>query len=143
MTQIARSLVVLEGDKIQIPGCEPATALTSAGLLRSWNCQNAIVDLKAALAAIPGSTVVTFDNMPFRKYFRLPPVDVACPCESVPDYFEILRSISTIPEPKNDEFSYCDIIDNSYCPSPDFDLMSEPPTSTYQPEGTTPYTLHI
>lgn len=136
--QISLKLRVLPGDKIIVPGCEPATYSTSTSLLQNMNCGRSVVDLKDALEAIPGSKVeLAGYDLINTKYFVLPPKEVGCNCAPVVDYYEILKSIAKEPPEKDDSYDHCNVIDQGYCPSPDFEFKEPPPTSTYLPEGNT------
>ncbi len=94
---IQRKISILAGGIIIVPGTEPSTAVTSTTLeleLRKAGRQSpAIVDLKAALALIPGSSVeiISNTNSYAMKFLVLPAQDVDdCNCNNI-DYYEILR----------------------------------------------------
>ena len=60
-TTVQYQLEIKGINKILIPGCEPTSALSSktlsAYMAAGKSCKNALIDLKTALAAIPGSYV--------------------------------------------------------------------------------------
>jgi len=99
MVTIANALNVLPGIKgglIIIPGCEPATELTSHTLAANMPCKCAYVYVEDALAAIPGSKIEIMPNLEMvggRKIFRLPPTEVGCPCPSVNDWYRVLKDL--------------------------------------------------
>lgn len=145
MIQINHQLEILANNKIQVPGCEPTSALSS-NLLSSWlaelGCNNALVDVNLALAAIPGSYVKIGSNYNVgnrrQKWFVLPPIGTDCPCQSYEDFYEILRGISDTEELAEESLENCGVNDMGYCPSPEFDEFYKPPASTYKQEGTFP-----
>lgn len=143
---IALQLEILPVGKIIIPGCEPTSALSS-NKLSSWMAQqgcgkNALVDLKKALEAIPGSWVKHANNFnrggTVQRWFVFPATDTDCPCAERPDYYQMLRDIATEELPVEEICNSCDTIGMGYCPSPDFNDVLPPPASPYQPEGTFP-----
>ena len=56
---LQRRLEVIGGRAIAVPGCEPTTSTSSTTLMRELRavCKNSMVDVQAALLAIPGSTL--------------------------------------------------------------------------------------
>lgn len=103
-TTIKNKLRVLRGNKIIVPGCEPISAFTSTTLAANWTCRASVVDLTAALEAIPGSTIEEFKNTGGygrEIYFVLPsgppqsPSMCDNPCAStVQDWYQVLRDIA-------------------------------------------------
>jgi hypothetical protein len=147
MTAISYSLQLeIKGiNKILVPGCEPSSSMSSrtlaAYMATGQGCKNALVDLNIALQAIPGSYVKLGNNFNKgirQKWFVLPPIELGCPCLSHDDYYNILRNLPGTELPVEEEFDKCDIIGMGYCPSPDFNDVPAPPTSTYNPEGSFP-----
>jgi hypothetical protein len=138
-------LEVRGNNKVLVPGCEPTSALSSrtlsAYMALGQGCKNALVDLKTALAAIPGSSVkygINFNKGVRQKWFVLPPIEPTCPCTSYTDYYDILKNLEGTELPVTEQFDKCDIVGMGYCPSPDFDTVPAPPTETYHPEGSFP-----
>jgi len=142
---IALQLEVLATNKIIVPGCEPTSALSSTAL-SSWlaegGCGNALVNVSAALEAIPGSYIkygMNFNRGNMRQsWFVLPAVDVDCPCDKYPDYYAILKDLANEELPVEESFDSCDTMGMGYCPSPDFDEVIAPPNSPYKDEGSFP-----
>jgi hypothetical protein len=142
---IALQLQIMPNNKILVPGLEPSSNLSSNTLgafLAREGVKSALVDVKAALAAIPGSSVkygANFNQGGFRqKWFVLPPFKPGCPCVSQIDYYKILKSLATEDLPEVEDYSACDINGMGYCPHPDFKLAEPPPVDPYQPEGSFP-----
>jgi len=86
---IAWQLEVNPAGKILIPGSEPASDLSSRVLgayLAKQGPINALVDVKVALAAIPGSYLKYGSNYNRgnmrQTWFVLPPLKPDCPCDS-------------------------------------------------------------
>jgi hypothetical protein len=137
-------LEVKGNNKVLVPGCEPTSSLSSktlsAYMAKGQGCKNALVDLKLALAAIPGSKIeYGFNyNKTRAKWFVLPPIVSGCPCDTYTDYYDILRNLPGSEIPIEEEFDKCDLIGMGYCPSPDFDSVEPPPSSTYHQEGSFP-----
>jgi hypothetical protein len=58
-TVVKNKLEVKPNWKVQIPGCEPVSSLTSVRLAQAFYCQNGgLIDVKVLLACIPGSKLV-------------------------------------------------------------------------------------
>ena len=133
------------GNKILVPGCEPTTALSSRTLsayMAKHGCGSALVDVKVALAAIPGSFVkfgANFNRGGYRqKWFVLPPLEPYCPCDPYPDYYKILKSLANTELPVEESYDKCDINGMGYCPHPDFKLAEPTPPNPYVKEGAFP-----
>lgn len=100
---ISIKLQVLPGNLIMVPGSEPSTSLTSTNMeaqMRAAGVQvPAVVDLAAALEAIPGSRVIFMKNTssPVQKFLELPSQEITCPCQGNVDYYAILRGLSRSP----------------------------------------------
>ncbi len=139
---IHHQLEIIPGNKILVPGCEPTSALTSDVLSRSMDCGSAIVDLDAALAAIPGSFVKLGSNYnrgnTRQRWLVLPAIDPSCPCPSYDDYYQILKDTASEEVPVEETFDHCNVIGQGFCPSPDFEMTPAPANNPYVPEGTTP-----
>lgn len=142
---IAWQLEVIPGGKVVIPGYEPASNLSSKTLgayLAKEGPINSLVDVKVALAAIPGSFLKYGNNYNRGGYrqtwFVLPPLKPDCPCEPYPDYYKILKGLADTELPLEESFDTCDINGMGYCPSPDFQLAEPPPYDPYKPEGAFP-----
>lgn len=138
-------LEVKGNNKVLVPGCEPTSSLSSrtlsAYLAAGAGCKNALVDLNAALAAIPGSFVkygINFNKGVRQRWFVLPPIGPTCPCQTYIDYYNILKQIDGIELPVEEKYDKCDVIGMGYCPSPDFNETPAPPESTYISEGEFP-----
>lgn len=132
-------LDVIPGDFVEIPGCEPTSAVTSATLSRFLTCNSALISLNDALEAIPGSTVKLLANGGGirRKLFVLPPINLDCdPCPNYPDYYQILRDF--IPEEEDDlnDLKSCEVARSAFCPSPNFQMIPAPRPDPYVEEGT-------
>ena len=133
---ISLKLRIIPGDKIIVPGCEPSTYSSSTSLARNMNCGRSLVDVKDALEAIPGSVVeVAHYDLINTKYFVLPATEVGCSCAPVVDYYDILRTIAKEPPSVDNSDNGCNVIDQGYCPSPDFELIEPPPQAAYFNEG--------
>jgi hypothetical protein len=101
--EIKNRLRVLRGNKIIIPGCEPISSFTSPTLAANWTCKSSVVDLDAALKALPGSTIIEFKNnggYGREVYFVLPsgPPETPAQCDTckrtVEDWYQMLRDIA-------------------------------------------------
>lgn len=139
---IEYQLEIISGNKIIIPGCEPTSSLTSAALsynLAEFGCNNALLDVDAALAAIPGSYIKLGNNYnkgnTRQKWFVLPPVGVDCPCAGYEDYYNKLKNIADNSEQVDETIDYCNMNNMGYCPSPEFDSVSAPKEDKYYSEG--------
>lgn len=101
MIRIANKLEVKRGNVIQVPGCEPLSAVTSFTLLANNPCANTQVALADALDAIPGSSVQILLN-PRTLVFVLPdgpPSQYGCATETCNDWYAILRELGEpVPE---------------------------------------------
>lgn len=142
---ISHQLQILGTNKIVVPGCEPASSISSKTLnayLALHCCGAATADLDIALAAIPGSYIKFGDNYnkqsSRQRWFVLPPISPSCPCQSYDDYYKILKSIATNDHPVEEKFDACDTMGMGFCPHPDFKLAEQPPNDPYQPEGSFP-----
>jgi len=101
---IKNRLRILRGNKIVVPGCEPISAFTSPTLAANWTCKASVVDLDAALKAIPGSTIMELKNTGGygrELYFVLPsgPPEAPSVCDNpcrgnVEDWYQVLRDIA-------------------------------------------------
>lgn len=143
--RINLQLEIIAGDKVLVPGSEPTSALSSLALssyLAASGRGNAIVDLKDALEAIPGSYVKFGNNFNRgnmrQKWLVLPSIDPSCPCVEYPDWYRILRDLASEELPIEERFDACDTIGMGYCPSPDFDDIMPPPPNPYKEEGSFP-----
>jgi hypothetical protein len=98
---INNRLTVMQGDVIQVPGCEPASAATSSGLSKELfdHCKGSYITLKKALEVIPGSSVHFGSHGD--KFFVLPsgppPAGEECPCATPMDWYQILRDNASSP----------------------------------------------
>ena len=109
---IQNRLEVLRGNKIIVPGCEPTSAFTSPTLAENRDCKTTVVDLADALAAIPGSTIISWRN-PRTRFFVLPSGPPPSPddcknCIPQPDWYQLLRDIGEeidAPTDSNKNFS--------------------------------------
>lgn len=139
---ISHQLEVTPGNKILVPGCEPTSALTSDTLNRLQDCNAAIVDVYVALNAIPGSYLKFGHNFnrgnTRQKWFVLPPIDPSCPCVKYDDYYAILKEVAEPADEDDTDFSACEVVDQGFCPSPEFALTPAPLDDPYVDEGTTP-----
>ena len=97
---ISNRMIVLPGNVIQVPGCEPTSAATSAGLAAYMReaCTGSYITLKKALDVIPGSSVEFGSHGD--RYFILPdgpPGDPGCPCILPNDWYDVLRKNADSP----------------------------------------------
>lgn len=144
-TTINYQLEVLANNKILVPGCEPASSISSRALsayLAAYGCGNALVDVNVALNEIPGSYLKFGSNFNRgnirQRWFVLPPVDTDCPCASKPDWYKILRSLADEDLPIEEVYDRCDVIGMGHCPSPDFNSILPPAPDPYVKEGSFP-----
>ena len=96
MAIITNKLKIHGGNLIIVPGCEPFSLVSNIGpeLAYGGDCKSCYVKLEKALAAIPGSYVV---SVPFcDKYFVIPIFhkDGCKNCKSLDDYYKILRDLT-------------------------------------------------
>lgn len=103
--QIEQRINVIRGSEnggfVLVPGCEPASTLTSTRMMAQMKeqglCQGcAIVSVNDVLEAIPGSRIEFIANngrMGGQKLLVLPAFDLSCPCDLWPDYYGILKSL--------------------------------------------------
>jgi hypothetical protein len=97
-------LEVLPGGVINLPGCEPVSALTSTTLDVNRKCNASIITLERAKELIPDAKVFMTHN-PIKWYFVLPngpPSAPGCPCVSQEDWYQILRD-GAEPVPGNEQ----------------------------------------
>lgn len=138
--RIELKLDILPNDKIQIPGCEPLTDVSTT-LAQRWKCPNTYVSLKDALDAIPGAKVVDGHNwgLGYRKrWLVLPPIQIRC-CIPYTDWYGVLRSLGSGEEPITEKYEACDVIGQGFCPSPGFIDDVGKPKDPYRKEGETPF----
>lgn len=141
--RISRKLEILPGNKVQIPGCEPTSAITSPRMFVEMRalglCKNAIVSLDVILAAIPGATVEFGSNFnaPRQKWLVLPPFDPSnCPsCVVEPDWYAVLRDLASEDETVTESFDTCNTVGMGYCPSPGWQDTPAPQADPYFNEG--------
>ena len=136
---IAIKLDVVGPDSVAIPGCEPEASFTSTSLSWLRNCKSTYVKLSVALAAIPGSTIEWQvnngqSNGARKKWFVLPPYNVDCPCEAIPDYYAILRSLGGSEDEEPPELN-CGQLDQGWCPAKNYEEEMPLPVKRYVPEG--------
>ena len=100
---IANKIEILPGNILILPGCEPASALTSVTLERNTTCKCSYIRLDVALQAIPTATIVTIRNMnPKRRFFVLPdgpPPQMGTCCKTYGDWYDVLRDAACGEEP--------------------------------------------
>jgi hypothetical protein len=147
--EIAYQFEVMASGKIAVPGCEPASELSSKTLTVYMSQRKCgLVDVKKALAAIPGSYLKFGSNF-FRsgysqKWFVIPVANrTECPCEKVPDYFAILHGLIETVQEETSEYDACNLVGMGFCPSPDFNEHPAPESSPYRSEGTTQPDGHV
>ena len=138
---IENRLEVIGADMVQVPGCEPTSALTSYTLLMYRTCGAAMVHLHDALQAIPGSRVEFQlnngqSNGSRKKWFVLPRVNQTCPNDPHPDFYAILRKLSWEDRDQDDDDlgKRCGSIDQGF-PSKDWEKRLPPPVQPYVKEG--------
>jgi len=92
-------LQIIPGDVILVPGCEPPSEISTLRFAANYalsGCDGGYVDLKDALAAIPGSRVIQGINFGPRRFkqrwYVFPDQYIDC-CSKEPDYFAILRAL--------------------------------------------------
>ena len=134
------------GGVVLVPGYEPPSDATSRALLMQWGNRYSFANVTDIMDAIPGCMIEYGDNFGGtnfgvrRGWLVLPPVDVQCPCAQHPDYYQIIRDLAHAPVDEVEQYDYCDIIGQGFCPSPDWDKdWVEPQASPYVPEGVPPY----
>lgn len=139
---IERKLEIIAGNKINVPGCEPTSAVSSVTLMRELAkaglCKNAIVDVNTVLAAIPGARIEFGDNFGNRrqKWLVLPPFDPSvCPCVGETDWYGVIRSLASEDDTVTENFDTCNTVGMGYCPSPGFRDIPEPSPDPYVEEG--------
>lgn len=142
---IAWQLEIIAGNKIIVPGYEPTSSLSSKTLgayLAKNGVGNALVDLKVALAAIPGSSVKIGANFnrsgTLQRWFVLPPFKPDCPCSLYSDYYKILKDLADTELPVEENYDTCDINGMGYCPHPEFTFVEPPDPDPYKSEGSFP-----
>jgi len=142
---LRHQLEVMGTDQILIPGCEPTSAMTSDALNRAATCNGALISLKDALAAIPGSYTLYSHNFGSgnmrKKWFVLPTIQTECGagkdvCPKYPDYYNTLRTMASTATTTTTSYDHCDIAGTGFCPSPDFASTPKPPVNPYVTEGT-------
>lgn len=136
MISISRKLLI-QGNKVLLPGCEPESGITSTILALNRSCCSSHIDLDVALAAIPGSYI---ENKPYVKnqkdrWLVLPPIIQNCDCGEVIDYFRLLREAACNQDQSEYETNCGPKIDMGYCPPKEFDYYPIPPVSPYVDEG--------
>lgn len=130
-------LPILASNKVQVPGCEPPSSLSSQTLARTA-CV-AVVDLDVALANIPGTFVSYIFNSGHgsgvrQRYLVFPSVDITCPCTGYPDYYKILKELASIVEVEDRSLEDCRTNDPYTC-TPDFSEIKRPDPDPYKTEG--------
>lgn len=136
-------LEVLPGNRIIVPNCEPTSYVSSRTLSYAFKnqlkCGTGVVDLKVALDNIPGSFVKygnDWNRGGFRtRFFVFPEESRDCPCNTLTDWYDILRKLATPEEEITKNYDYCDMNNMGYCPSPDFDAIPPPEPNPYLSEG--------
>lgn len=135
----SHQIEILPGNRLIVPGCEPTSYVSSRALSYAYayelKCGSGYVELKAALAGIPGSYVkygVDWARGGWRtRFFVFPEQSRNCPCNTLVDYYAILRSLAKEDETVTEKFDYCKMNDMGFCPSPDFNEIPEPEQSPY------------
>lgn len=121
--EIKNKLEVGQDGKVQIPGCEPVSSLTSLALLRNFRCDNPRIHVKDILRIIPGSKLVRvttpLGHIASGMFVELPsgppPDGNECPGECLPDWYKIMREFEseqpakTMPECAGFDYSGCPI----------------------------------
>jgi len=124
--QIEYRLNILPGDhggRILIPGCEPASTLTSTRMMSEMReaglCTCAIANVDDVLEAIPGSRIEYLLNSELSgKILVLPAWDQTCPCTGKQDYYQILRDLcQEVDEEELQELVGCDSFPATICSS--------------------------
>jgi len=123
---VQNRLEVVGGRGVVVPGCEPTSAVTSTTLMREQRgiCKNTMVDVAAALLAIPGSTLefgLNFGGVR-QTWFVLPPSPFACCQPYAEDWYKILRELPPLPDQVEDRFDNCNTLGMGFCPSGDFEM---------------------
>jgi hypothetical protein len=135
----SHQIEILPGNRLIVPGCEPTSYVSSRTLSYAYakelKCGNGYVNLKAALAGIPGSYVkygVDWGRGGWRtRFFVFPEQSRDCPCNILVDYYAILRSLAQEDQTVTENYDYCKMNDMGFCPSPDFKDAPEPEQSPY------------
>ena len=102
---VRNKLEILNGNVINVPGCEPVSSLTATGLLRNIDCNASIIPLGDALRVIPGSRIVRVFHPAGQNgtgwFFELPegppPHGNDCKCpRTLEDYYRILKDYARV-----------------------------------------------
>ena len=120
-------LEIMANNRILVPGCEPTSAISN---VRSspYNpakafCDQAMVDVKHVLAAIPGSTIKYGSNFSKggsrQRWLVLPPSNYDCPSQ-LTDYYKILKTLPYYTAPVEEVNDLCGVFGMGSCPSPEF-----------------------
>lgn len=108
---VRNKLEIKPGNVISVPGCEPVSALTSIGLLRSLHCNASVISVKKVLQLIPGSRVVrvtsphgqngtgSWVELPFGP----PPDGDECP-QCLVDWYKLLKENAEVPPQEETPF---------------------------------------
>jgi len=93
---ILNRLKIHGNNMIMVPGCEPFSLVSNIGpeLAYGGSCKSCYVTIEKALAAIPGSYIM---SVPFSdKYFVIPIFhkEGCNDCKSLEDYYKILRDLT-------------------------------------------------
>ena len=145
--EVSLKLEVVAGNKIVVPGREPLSDVTSTALLSRMTTVPAMVDVKKALEAIPGSKLEYPLNWSGggststyrRAYFVLPPHRMGCPCSDYQDWYKVLGDLAEDVIPLEEKYESCEVFGQGFCPSPAFNEEPTPEPDPYLPEGGSPY----
>lgn len=141
-TTITFQLEILPGDRIIVPGCEPTSYVSSRSLSYAYKnqlmCGTGYVDLKTALTAIPGSYVkIGLDWAKGQKparFYCFPAESRDCPCNSTTDWYALLKALAIEDQTIQEQYDYCNVNEQGFCPSPDFNAIPAPEQSPYLSE---------
>jgi len=100
------------------------------------DCGAAVVDLNDVLEAIPGAKVIFLNNVGEsngvrKRMLLLPPHPVDC-CVDTPDYYQIIKDLAGREDVQDDDFEYCETLDQGFCPRSGSEDYEQSP---YKEEG--------
>lgn len=120
--ELNRYLEIIPPNKVRIPGCEPVSTITSTEMAKQIReqglCTASLIDLEDALKAIPNAEVVMVTNFgpPRRMLLKLPSEGTNCPCQSIEDWYNLLRNSVSAESPDFECDSGCgETVNQGFC----------------------------
>jgi hypothetical protein len=103
---IRNKLEIMNGNVINVPGCEPVSSVTGTSLLRNNNCAASVIPVADVLRLIPGSRIVRVltpaGQSGTGRFIELPngppPNANKCPKVCLTDYYRILKENARVKE---------------------------------------------